>query len=119
MKHMLVISIIILGLLLVVFLLFVGRFYISFHPFSIGFERPWNLMGWVCVILLGIFFMKDAVQVERKRYKENLDIVVKDYYKTLMRLNEKIDSLEEANYKHQVQLNKLKEKYGDQCHNKD
>lgn len=88
MKHMLVISII-LGLLLVVFLLFVGRFYISFHPFSIGFERPWNLMGWVCVILLGIFFMKDAVQVERKRYKESLDIVVKNHYKNLMQLKEK------------------------------
>lgn len=65
-----------------VLMLFIGHFYIEFHPFKIGFARPYNLLGWIAIFVVGIAFWLDNRQTERERYT-----------KLLMEYQEHVDSI--------------------------
>lgn len=72
MRRRMIITTILLSLLLVAFLLFIGGFSISFHPFNIEFTRLYNMLGWICIIGCGIFFNLDNSIKQQKHYEKQL-----------------------------------------------
>lgn len=73
MRRRMIITTIFLSLLLIAFLLFIGGFSISFHPFSIEFTRLYNMMGWLCIIACGIFFSHHHRLEQQKHYAKQLE----------------------------------------------
>lgn len=114
MRRRMIITTILLSLLLIAFLLFIGEFSISFHPFSIEFTRLYNMLGWLCIIACGIFFSLDNRIEQRKHYAKELEkfqeYAQKEYLNSIEKLQDTLVTMckekDARIHELEVQLNK-------------
>lgn len=61
--------------LIVLLVLFMGGFYITFNPFSIGFERLTYMLGWI-FLMVGAFLFYHSGQVEERENPEHKEVLI-------------------------------------------
>lgn len=117
MKRRMIIAII-LSMLVVLFFLLIGGFYITLHPFSIGFTRIFNMLGWLCIMSSGIFFSVHYFRDEKMRFKKQLDDYItvseQQHLDTIKNAYKSFDNIlkEKDDYIHELEVKLSKRKHG-------
>lgn len=81
-KKRMIIFLIICVIFIILFSFMAGHAHITFKPFHITFERPFNLLGWVMLIVAGVFWQIDSCKVRDKEIRKETEEIeeIEKYY---------------------------------------
>lgn len=100
MKRSMIFWFILVLLVVILFVIVMGRTTITFSPFSIHMERPWNFAAWMFLLCSGVCWTLDSEQkAEQKRKEYIIDLM--EYVDKKMKDNKVSDA--------QVKLNNNKQ----------
>lgn len=78
-KKRMIIFLIITVFAIIGYALIVGNAKISFKPFTFSFERPYNLLGWITLIMTSVFWQIDSCKVRDKEIRKETEEIEKYY----------------------------------------